>query len=175
MGRPSKLTPELQDEICTYIRDDSVPLVTACGAVGITPRTMQYWMAAGEKAASEWTGDDEPERGTPASFFRDVTRAQALAEIEDIKRARRGDDRGESNGRARCAQWMLERTRSKRFSPQVNVKVEQEMAVFLDVLAAVLPTDQYAAVLGAIEDVDDDGIPRVLTAGVVDAESNTEH
>ena len=173
MGRPSKLNPGVQSTIVAHVLD-FVPLDVAAAAAGITDRTLHYWMAQGEKEYDDWEGDEEPEPGTHASFFQSVRRARAQAQIKRIADAMKGDDRGESNGKAKCAQWALER-RSKQFQPQIAVKVEHEMAMMIDVLAAVLPPEQYADVLGAIEDVDDEGIPRVLTAGPAESEAHTEH
>ena len=57
-GRPSKLTPEVQEKIVTAIRAGNYAQVAAVYA-GIGERTFYRWMERGEKSKAE-TADREP-------------------------------------------------------------------------------------------------------------------
>ena len=54
-GRPTKLTPELQTNICQYIADGNY-ISTACQAVGITPQCLFDWQERAEKEAENGGG-----------------------------------------------------------------------------------------------------------------------
>lgn len=123
MARPSKFSQQLQQELCGYLTE-GVPVSTACELVGITTETFYAWSRQGSQ-----------EDGTPLARFSDeVRRARSQGELELLRTAKGGDEKGESNGPAKCAQWMLERTRGKKYSPRINVKVEEELEVLLDVI-----------------------------------------
>jgi uncharacterized Fe-S cluster-containing radical SAM superfamily protein len=49
MGRPSKLTPEVQEKICNAIRAGNY-YEAACAYAGIDYSTFRRWMIKGEKA-----------------------------------------------------------------------------------------------------------------------------
>lgn len=107
MGRPSMLTPDVQEEIIKYAME-GIPVETASAAVGITSRCLQLWMVRGERESDAWDSDDEPAAGTHASFFRAVAQARALATIDLFMRVKRGDTKpGISNGPGKSAQWLL--------------------------------------------------------------------
>ncbi len=163
VGRPSKLTRERHAEIVELSRK-GIPLQVAAQATGISGRCAELWMAKGEKEWDAWEDEEEPEAGTHAAFFREVMRAGAQWEIDKFEDALFGDGAGVGNGKGKSAQWALERLKGKRYQPKIQVQVETEMAVVLDVLAAVLSTEMYAEVLGALGDLDDEGVPRVLSA-----------
>ena len=67
-GRPTKLTPELMDKICNYIREGNYA-ITACRLAGISERAYYYWKERGEK------GD-----GIYVEFLEKVEQADAEAE-----------------------------------------------------------------------------------------------
>ncbi|MDY6957667.1 MAG: hypothetical protein SVK08_00785 [Halobacteriota archaeon] len=48
-GRKTKLTPELQNKICQYIRAGNY-IITACQAVGISQTTYERWINTGNKS-----------------------------------------------------------------------------------------------------------------------------
>lgn len=153
MGRPSKLTPEVHAAIVADI-GDKTPAEVAAGSVGITARSYHNWMHRGESS------DDE--ECPYYQFFHDVTRAKSQATKDLVRNALTGDGPGQGNGPAKCAQWMLERTRGKQFAPRVAVKVEEETSLFFEVASRVLPAEHYAALLGALATVDDEGVPTIL-------------
>ena len=56
-GRPTKLTPTMQAEICEYISQDDLYAVDACALCGIAYKTYDRWMErgkAGEKPYEEF-------------------------------------------------------------------------------------------------------------------------
>lgn len=119
------LTEAVKAVIVSSVREGA-PVEPACEAAGISVSTYYNWMRWGK-------GGKEPY----ASFLQDVTRARAEAELELLSTAKAGDDKGESNGPARCAQWILERTRGNRYAARVNVKVEEELETLLDVVERI--------------------------------------
>jgi len=130
-GRPTKRTPQLVAKILKDIRDGNYP-DTAAMAHGVGRRTFYEWL------------DAEP-------FRTDVARARAFAERSLLKAVASGDKVGVSNGRAKGAAWILERTRPGKFSARVNLKVESELAEFLDVAERELDRDVYVKLLAAFD------------------------
>lgn len=84
-GRPTKLTPELQEEILDLVREGNYAK-TACLAVGITERTLQHWKARAE----EHTNGHEPPENEKVyvQFFRLLKDAEAKAESDLLKKVR---------------------------------------------------------------------------------------
>lgn len=54
-GRPTKLTPELQEKICGYIAAGNY-LITACNAVDINPETYRRWLEWADKESKDGGG-----------------------------------------------------------------------------------------------------------------------
>lgn len=77
IGRPTKLTPELQTTICQFIREGNY-ISTACEAVGIWPTTYNDWLKRGET-------DTE---GIYNDFYYCVKKAEAEAEAQLVREAR---------------------------------------------------------------------------------------
>lgn len=165
MGRPSKLTRTLIDEMVTDLKKGHYRN-TVARAHGVHIATFCTWMDKGEKARP---GDD-----IYVEFREAVEKAQAVAEIELGNTAMNGDGVGIGNGKAKCAQWMLQRTRGKKFGEKISVKVEEELSIWLEVAALVLEDDQYVALLSAMEAVDDEGFPTILSTPV-EPESPATH
>lgn len=164
MGRRTLLTEAMHDSMVVYA-GKGISLQVSARACGITARCAELWFADGEREWDRWPEDSEPEVPSKAAFFREVRRAQSLWEIGRLEDALRGDGVGVGNGKGKSAQWALTALGGKRYQPKIQVQVASEMAVVVDVLCAVLPTEMYATVLAALGDLDDDGIPRVLSAG----------
>ncbi|MFD9948765.1 hypothetical protein ACFWYW_47065 [Nonomuraea sp. NPDC059023] len=92
LGRPTKLTLELQEELCAHLRKGNY-LNAACALVGIHESTVYRWLERGEAAAvrEDEHGDLEPDV-LYREFFRAAARAKAEAEamfvsviVEDAK------------------------------------------------------------------------------------------
>lgn len=98
-GRPSKLTPELQDALCKVIQSGCF-LETAAVMCGINRVTLLRWMHRGAKEES----------GTYRDFRAAVRKAMAHAELRDLMKIQRaGDDDW------RAIAWRLERRYPKRW------------------------------------------------------------
>ena len=127
-------------------------LETVAVAHGLGISTLYLWRKKGKAG-------EEPY----AKWLEVITRAEAQGELNLGNTALDGDKVGVSNGKATAAMKWLERTRGKKFQPKIMVQVEHELGILIDVLAAVLPDEHYAACLDAIIDLVDVGIPGVLS------------
>jgi hypothetical protein len=125
-GRPTKLNQAIADSIVASMLEH-VPLEVAAEKVGVTDASIWNWMKWGER------GKGEPYN----SFFDRVTRARAESEATLVARALEGDEKGASNGPARCAQWYLGVRNPKRYAQRLHVKLEEELESLLDVLDGV--------------------------------------
>jgi len=134
-GRPTKLTPELQENICKYIAEGNY-LSVACQAVGITPVTYSNWL---DKAQEE----EKNGGGMYFSFLCAVKRAEAeqeatiVARLVDAampgerKRVVRTDDEGkqtieitETGGEWLSAATYLERRHPDRWGRKDRTRVD---------------------------------------------------
>ena len=91
VGRPTELTPMLQEEICDLL-SDAVNIETVCGLVGISKATYYNWRERGESG-------EEPF----AEFLDATTRARAKAKLTLLRII----DRAAENGDWRAASWRL--------------------------------------------------------------------
>ena len=146
----SKCTPKLLTAMTEKILQGH-HLETVAQSCEITPNTLWSWSRRAKSGEAPY-----------ADFMAAIRVAQAEAEIQLGNTALAGDGAGQGNGMSKSAQWMLERTRAKRFGPKIDVKVQNEVAVFLDVAETVLDVDSFERLLEAISEVDGEGIPIVL-------------
>ncbi|MCK9600243.1 MAG: hypothetical protein M0R06_14460 [Sphaerochaeta sp.] len=77
MGRPSKLSPEVQQTVCDFIAEGAY-VERACQAAGIGQSTFFRWLEQGEKETS----------GPYREFWEATKKAEATAEQERIARIR---------------------------------------------------------------------------------------
>jgi len=77
-GRKTKLTPEMQERIYTFIRAGNY-IITACQACGIGQKTYENWMNRGAKESE----------GIYHDFYEAIKKAEAEAELESINRIRK--------------------------------------------------------------------------------------
>ena len=75
-GRPSKLTPELQEEILTSIREDGCTYADACLQAGISESTFHLWKKKGA----------EQKRGRFSEFSEELKAAEAGFRAVRLKR-----------------------------------------------------------------------------------------
>ena len=94
MGRPTKLTPEVQDKIVNALRGGNYQ-ETAAQFAGIDEATFYRWM---ERGASE-------DEGIYCEFRKAVERAKSQAEVRDLALI----DKAAQNGSWQAAAWKLER------------------------------------------------------------------
>lgn len=80
-GRPTKLTPELAEQLLGYIRNGNY-LTTAADRVGVHEATVYRWLERGEGVDQrEDNADVTDEEAAAAAFYRGFKRARAEAEI----------------------------------------------------------------------------------------------
>jgi len=77
-GRPTKLTPQLQEKICKYISEGNY-LNVACDAVGISDQTYNSWLHRGDEELKNGGG-------IYSSFLEAVKRASAEQEARIAER-----------------------------------------------------------------------------------------
>ena len=99
MARPAKLTPELTQEITTYIRDGNSPTISAT-LVGISPSTYFNWMSKGSNQEPRFM-----------EFLESIKRANAQSIVNRVAHIARAAD----GGNWRAAAWLLERMAPESF------------------------------------------------------------
>ena len=103
-GRPTKLTPELREKICSTLADGNY-VATTCDYVGITEHTFYEWMHRGERNAPSDQAAGYPE------FYQAVKKARSTSEIVSLARIRRAG----ADGQWQADAWFLERSNPKRW------------------------------------------------------------
>lgn len=147
-GRPSSFTPALEAELLSLLAQGK-PIQPACERVGIDDSTFRKWRALARR------GDKDK-----VAFFEKVSRARADGELHLWDVAREGDDKGVSNGPAKCAQWLLERTFSNRYAQRLNVKLEEGLELMLEDVERICGTKDcgcFEAILAALASRRDGG------------------
>ena len=140
MARPSKLTDEVQENICNWLKLGYYQEDAAIMA-GISPSTYYEWMKKGdsERVALE-SGEDAlalPEHPLPApeeeaqeievvyrfmEFSEAVKKARAEAEGAHIRNIRKAAD----NGVWQASAWFLERSHPKKWGKRSQLDVIAE-------------------------------------------------
>jgi transposase len=110
MGRPTKLTPEVQDKIVAALRAGNYQ-ETAAMYAGVEARTFYRWMERGESDGTE----DEPYR----QFRQAVEKAKADAEVRDIALI----DKAAHDGSWQAAAWKLERKFPNRWGRVTRTEI----------------------------------------------------
>ncbi len=151
MGRPTKLTDEVQEAICGHIRNGAT-FEVAAKAEGITGRSLLNWRSWGE----------ESEEGTPHyELFRSTERARSQFETETLKRLATLDaedvDPKIAGPLVKSLTWLLERTRRERYGTHITVKVEEAKDVMLSALESVCERLGTPEVFGALLEELDQG------------------
>jgi len=103
-GRPGKLTPELQQQICDILADGNY-IDATCDFVGISSETFYNWLKRGERNSKE----DQDAGYT--EFYQAVKKARATAEVVSVARIRKAG----SSGQWQADAWFLERSNPKRW------------------------------------------------------------
>lgn len=104
-GRPSKLTPEVQDTICKYLRAGN-SFKTACECAGIGYATGKQWRQRGE--------DRHPDRESGEDYVAFVAAIQR-AEEEAIARNVALIQKAGAEGTWQASAWFLERRRPEEW------------------------------------------------------------
>jgi len=87
IGRPTKLTPELQEKICKYIAEGNY-LSVACAAVDVSDQTYHTWLKLGEEEVNNGGG-------MFADFLEGTKKAEAEQEAKIAERLLAGAMPGE--------------------------------------------------------------------------------
>lgn len=119
MGRRSKLTEEVQEKVCEYVRQ-GLTYEVAARAAGISESTFYRWRERGEKAR----------KGKFRKFWEALKRAEAEGEQALVRRILSA-----SNDTWQAAAWILERRYPDRWGRRDRVRHETD---FGDALAQVL-------------------------------------
>jgi hypothetical protein len=141
-GRPTKLTPALQERIVKLVREGNYP-ETAAQSEGVDRATYYRWMDKGAQ--------DGPEASTYRDFRDAVTRARATAQRKMLAHVAKAAPKDPENAR-----WYLERTAPDLFGRRDKLVVEnlvsQELERALAKLEQRLPQEIYERVLAALTD-----------------------
>ena len=104
-GRNTKLTPQLQQQLCAVIGSGNY-IETACGYVGISTSTFFEWLQRGEG-----THPKKPRTQRLSEFSDAIRKAEAQAEAARVARiAKAGQD-----GTWQADAWYLERRYPERW------------------------------------------------------------
>lgn len=104
-GRTTKLTPELQRNLCAVISAGNY-VVTACNYVGIDPTTYSMWLQRGTG-----THPTRPKTKLYVDFVEAVQKAEAQAEATRVARIAKAGQEGTWQADA----WYLERRYPERW------------------------------------------------------------
>ena len=140
MARPSKLTPEVQENICNWLKLGYYQEDAAIMA-GIAPSTYYEWMKKGEVERVALESDEDmlalPDTSFPASkdgtpeielvypfmeFSEAVKKARAEAEGAHIRNIRKAAD----NGVWQASAWFLERSHPKKWGKRSQLDLVAE-------------------------------------------------
>lgn len=144
-GRPTKLTPELTEQICNDLREGAY-VETAAEAAGITQTSLYRWLDWGAQGKEPY-----------AAFCESVVRARADGELALLRAVRAGDERGQSFGQARAAAFVLERTRPNRYAQRVNMKIDDAVTQVMEIVRGVCSEQDFARICERLEAVDREG------------------
>ena len=129
-GRPSKLTPELKEEILTAIREGGCTYADACLRVGISKSVFQLWKQKGRKQKRGHYLDfldqlEEAEAGFRAIRLQELVDAAEKSKVKTRKMVRTMGDGDDQKTVQEVVEetvlpdpkwdaWLLESTRSRK-------------------------------------------------------------
>lgn len=105
VGRPSKLTPEIRDQIAALLRAGNY-IVTVADYMGINPDTIYEWINRGERG---WKID---QLGGYVEFSETIKRAMSEVEMATVDEVRKGFTNWQSRA------WFLERRYPAKWGAQ---------------------------------------------------------
>lgn len=116
MARPTKLTPELQRQICEHLLQGNF-VETVCDFVGIDKATFYGWLKRGER------GRKPDIEGGYVAFFNAVKRAVALVEMQTMAELKSGG----ANWQAKA--WWLERRHPDKWGNRGKQTIDHNINV----------------------------------------------
>ncbi len=141
-GRPTSLTPEVQDAIVTSIRAGNYR-ATAAASAGVHRNSITNWQERGESG-------EEPYAGFLCAIEKAEAEAESslLAEIRGAQPSVTGEG-GHGADLWQAKAWMMERRWPKRWAQRVRQAVTEELDAFTDRLQRRLDDATYRKVLDA--------------------------
>lgn len=124
-GREPKLTKAVHAALVEVFAGGGTK-VTAADKVGVHISTVNNWLRWGEH------GQQQGKSNAYVELFVAVRRACADRELDLLGTVRIGDNPGVSNGPAKGAQFLLERTFGTKYAARQVVKVEDALESLLD-------------------------------------------
>ena len=112
IGRNTKLTPELQEEIVRFIEGGNY-IETTCHAVGVNKQTFYNWLQRGSNGEQPFL-----------DFLDSIKKAKAKAETQSVSLIRIA---GIDNWQA--AAWWLERTNWKKWGKKDRLEVKTKKTI----------------------------------------------
>lgn len=116
-GRPSKLTPELQERICSVIEETACSVYTACIAEGIAWNTVYFWEQWGREGRQPYK-----------AFAEAVMQARARAEIAHVREFKQADSQNQRS--TQYYPFILERRFANDYGNRI--KVTEQLAEMSD-------------------------------------------
>jgi len=122
IGRPSLLTPKIQEKICELLRTGA-PLETCADAVGVWPQTLSDWQRRARECVDAHSGDvtsakADEKAGVYVEFTEAISRARAEAELALLEKVKAAGKGGWAAG------WILERVMRRRYHTRAAHEVE---------------------------------------------------
>lgn len=146
-GRPTKITAVIIAKITEYLMEDNY-FEVACAACGITRQTGYNWLERGEKESQRIDSGEIPYESETLhlEFFYAVEKAQAMAEVEDIRYIRGGFPDWQAKA------WIRERKNFERWgkkeSHEVTGKDGKPIEVEVDVKSKLISAINRLATRG---------------------------
>jgi len=123
MARKTKLSPEIQEQICKHI-SIGVPFKYAALACGISERTLYNWLERGEKE----------KKGKYFQFLQAVKEAEARSIVRDIAIL----EKAAQEGKWQAVAWRLERRHPQDFGRKDEFRLEHSGKIDISVLKKYL-------------------------------------
>lgn len=153
-GRPTKLTPELQERICALIEETACSVYTAALSLGVPWPTIYFWERWGQEGKQPYLG-----------FAQAVMQARAKSELDHVREFKKADRQG-----LRSTQYfpfILERRFANDYGNRI--KVTEQLAEMSD--ADLQGSIQAIRSRVAVADGEGGGETPALTTGdVIEAE-----
>lgn len=119
IGRPTKLTPELQEMFCEIISKGNY-INVACDALGIGTTTYELWNKKAQEGDISYVG-----------FMCAVKKARSEAELRHLGII----DEAATPRNWQASAWILERTRPDRYSKRDRIAVTAQIGPMLEQIA----------------------------------------
>lgn len=126
IGRPTKLTPKLQEEIVQVIRAGNY-VETACSFVGINKTTFYDWLKRGAREQARLEKDSsakiDPQERIYLNFSNAIKKAEAEAEARDVIIIGKAAEH-----QWQAAAWRLERKFPSKWGRRTDLDDDEQRA-----------------------------------------------